>query len=486
MPQPSADPNDPLNWSRGRKYWHMFVILFWCFIVNAAIAWTGTAWAVWVVDLDTTYVDLNNGQGLLVFMCAFGCLFFQPYALKYGRRVPYIVASAFVLVGVGVGLTMTDTGLFFAYMVLSGFGSGPAYSTNETSIVDIMFLHQRGTWLGIYCLVLLLGNFLPPVAAGYIVEAQGWQWCFKYLLIFMGVATILLVFGAEETLYVREEEGETSPSETSAQHHQHPHDNGISTDHANATYLQRMTLFRRDTRIKLSYMALVFNPFRLMLFPAVVWASLMLSLATFMTSIVVTTQAGFFSAPPYNFGANALGLMYFAIIIGMVFGAILGGPLSDWIVAHLARRNDGVMEPEYRLWAYLPVPFTAATGILLYGVGASYGIHWVVPCIGLALIGFAMNAGAPISMAYAFDCYNELSGETVQLTNFVRNAVGGAITFVIQPWINQNGARNTSIIIAILVLVLNLSSVVFQIWGKTIRALTARRYKSLVEKAVYF
>ncbi|KAI1629310.1 major facilitator superfamily domain-containing protein [Exophiala viscosa] len=459
VPQPSSDPNDPLNWSRGRKYWHMFVILFWCFIVNAAqvptsfIAWTSPAWATWVVDLNTTYTDLSNGEGILVFLCAFGCLVFQPYALKYGRRLPYVVASAFVLVGLALGLAMKSIAFFYAYTALSGFGSGP--------VVDIMFLHQRGTWLGIYCLVLLVGNFLPPVAAGYIVDSQGWQWCFKYLLVFMSLATLLLVFGAEETLYVRDREQELASEqtaeqqgslETTAHHH-------IPTNHQKATYVQRMTLFRPDTRVRIGFWAFIISPFRLLLLPAIVWASVMLSLLTFMTSVVFTTQA------------RALGLMYFAVIIGMVFGTVLGGPFSDWIVLHLSRRNGGIMEPEYRLWAYLPVSFWAAALLILYGDGASYGVHWIVPCIGLTLIGLAMNAAAPVSMAYAFDCYNELSGETVQLTNFLRNAIGGAMTFVIQPW-------NTSITIAVLMFVLNLSSDM-RIW-------TAGRYRRLVEKEVYY
>jgi MFS family permease len=156
------------------------------------------------------------------------------------------------------------------------------------------------------------------------------------------------------------------------------------------------------------------------------------------------------------------------------------------LVLFLAKRNGGIFEPEQRLWVYHLVSVASAAGVIIYGVGASYGVHWIVPCIGLALIGFAMNAAIPIAMGYALDCYNDLSGEIVQLTNFLRNAIAGALTFVIQPWVNHNGARYTSVIIGLLLLAINLTSIVFQVWGKKFRANTAPRYRKLVEKEQYF
>lgn len=407
------------------------------------------------------------------------------------------------MIGLGVGLSMRSIGAFFVYMTLGGLGSGPAFSTNETSIVDIMFLHQRATWIAVWSLVLMLGNFLPPVAAGYIVDSQGWTWCLIYLLIFLGLATLLLISTGEETLYVRDVRGLTPvESHVSAQRPTEP--TQVSPDakspaseaptrfthHVSSTYellpyISRLTLFRRNSSIKVSYFALILQPFRLMMLPAVVWAGFMVALGSFLTSIVFTTQAYFFSAPPYNFPPATLGLMYFALIIGMIIGTAWGGPFGDWFVLFLARRNGGILEPEQRLWVYLPVSLASAAGVLLYGVGASYGLHWIVSCIGLALMGFAIDAALPVAMGYALDCYDDLSGEIVQLTSFIRNAVAGALTFIIQPWVNYNGPRNTSIIIAMLLLVLNLSSIVFQIWGKRIRVKTKPVYRKLVEQKVY-
>ena len=39
-PQPTASPNDPLSWSRPRKYWHVFLV---CFITSLTAATSNDA-----------------------------------------------------------------------------------------------------------------------------------------------------------------------------------------------------------------------------------------------------------------------------------------------------------------------------------------------------------------------------------------------------------------------------------------------------------
>lgn len=58
---------------------------------------------------------------------------------------------------------MHEIVFYFAYTILSGFGSAPSYSLNETSILDVSFLHQRGTLIGLYCLVTQFSNLLPQL-----------------------------------------------------------------------------------------------------------------------------------------------------------------------------------------------------------------------------------------------------------------------------------------------------------------------------------
>lgn len=54
---------------------------------------------------------------------------------------------------------------------------------------------------GIYLAVVIIGNYLGPVAAGYIAVNQSWRWVFWYCTIFMAVVTLVMVVFLEETKY---------------------------------------------------------------------------------------------------------------------------------------------------------------------------------------------------------------------------------------------------------------------------------------------
>ncbi|RKK12223.1 hypothetical protein BFJ66_g5438 [Fusarium oxysporum f. sp. cepae] len=182
-----------------------------------------------------------------------------------------------------------------------------------------------------------------------------------------------------------------------------------------------------------------------------------LAFLTLIVSVVMTTQASFFTIPPYNFTPAQMGLMYIPLMIGSFMGVFIGGALADWLLIRMVRKSDGIHEPENRLWVYLLVPLLAATGCLLYGVGASTGVYWVLQCIRLFLIGVYTKVCLPIALSYALDSYPELEDEIVQLSNFVRNLGGGALTFYIQPWINASGPRNTIIYLVVIIFVVQVT-----------------------------
>ncbi|CAG9983758.1 unnamed protein product [Clonostachys byssicola] len=400
---------------------------------------------------------------------------------------------------------MKDIRFWFAYQIIAGFGSAPAYSTIITSLLDVSFIHQRGSALGFFALVLISGNFLPPIAAGYIVDNQGWQWCFYYLLIFFGLSCLLLLFTAEETGFARATHKARSAingiailqnhdSSTKADRDVTKENTAGSAviepvasraersayeDAEKLSYYQKMGLYRENPDIKTGYWRLTFSVFKMALLPAAIWMTILFSIASFVVGVILGTLSSFFAEPPYNFSPSAMGLMFLALLIGAVIGSCWGGPFTDWLLLRLARRNGGLYEPEHRLYAYTIVPFLGAGGILLYGIGADQGLHWTIPCLGLLLVGIYLDASTPIAMGYALDSYSGLEDEILQLANVLRNVLGGAFSFGLQPWINHSGRRNTTICIAVMVFTFNITSIGFQLWGKRIRSMMAPTYYKL-------
>ncbi|KAL7767102.1 hypothetical protein ACKLNR_005018 [Fusarium oxysporum f. sp. zingiberi] len=147
----------------------------------------------------------------------------------------------------------------------------------------------------------------------------------------------------------------------------------------------------------------------------------------------MTTQASFFSIPPYNFTPAQMGLMYIALMTEALWEFLLATvgippgatPGSNWLPSVQRRRQ--------------------------------HGVYWVLPCIRLFLIGVYTNVCLPIALGYALDSYPELEDEIVQLSNFMRNVGGGALTFCIQPWINASGPRNTFIYLVVIIFVVQVT-----------------------------
>jgi MFS family permease len=403
---------------------------------------------------------------------------------------------------------MTSVGLYFVYMLLGGMGSAPSYSTIVTSLLDISFLHQKGRTLSMYGFVLLLGNFIGPLVAGYIVDGQGWVWVFRYLLILFCASTLLVLFTAEETSFARPSslvhEGIPVPDDTvEPQAMASKSKNIVNQNHSQTqtdtagpsqpeaanvaqlhrfTYHQKMAIYRNNLEVKASYWKLVVSMVKVATLPAAIWASIQLAFTTLVVGVIMTTQASLFSIPPYKFTPAQLGLMYIPLMVGSFIGVFVGGSFTDWLLVRMSRQNGGIHEPENRLWMYIPVPLLAAAGSLLYGIGGTPGAHWIIPCIGLVLIGIYINVGLPIALGYALDSYPALEDEIVQLSNFVRNVGGGAMTFCIQPWINMSGPRNTVIYIVVIVFVVHGTSILFQFWGKNLRRRSAPLYYKIYRR----
>jgi len=89
---------------------------------------------------------------------------------------------------------------------------------------------------------------------------------------------------------------------------------------------------------------LIIRPLPLLLFPQVLYAFVTgLSMSWF--SVLAGVSALIYGSPPYNFTVEQLGLL----CIGGVVASLLGfsaGPLNDWLCKVMARRNNGIYEPE--------------------------------------------------------------------------------------------------------------------------------------------
>lgn len=501
QPQPSSNPNDPLRWSQRKKLLQFWLLWLLSFMLAVTVNWNGPIWILWTEAFNCSFFDLNVTSAMCFIFLGLGCLFLQPTALKIGRRAIYLFCTVLAIAANIIVARATTLGSLYATNILGGLAAAPVDSLVEISTTDVFFQHERAEYLSWFILALYAGSDLGPVACGYIVKNLSWRWCGYIQVIIFGALLVVCVFFMEDTTFRRDYDSmkteenilEQIKSRESAAAPVSEKGNVMvgqsdsltataladSVDHTIPlrTYSQRMQLFQFEYADLRSWFTIFIRPFFLVGFPAVVWGGIIYGAQMMWLSLLLTTQAEIYSYAPYNFSTPQVGLTNLGALGGSVLGMFYGGKFVDWLTIKLARRNNGIMEPEFRLWAMiLPTLFNGG-GLLAYGLSSAYGAHWAISVVvGQGCLGFAMGSSGSICLTYAIDSYPKLASEALVLMLFVRNCIGCGFTFAIQPWLDRNGLKVTTWLMFMLAMVINGSFVLMILCGKSFRRWTKERY----------
>jgi hypothetical protein len=98
IPRPTADPDDPLNWSRSRKYISLFCTMTYVWMIGISSAAIYSVFGPISTATGLPLHDLNAGTGYMFLMFGWGCLVWQPLALTYGRRGVYLFSMLATIV----------------------------------------------------------------------------------------------------------------------------------------------------------------------------------------------------------------------------------------------------------------------------------------------------------------------------------------------------------------------------------------------------
>jgi len=122
-----------------------------------------------------------------------------------------------------------------------------------------------------------------------------------------------------------------------------------------------------------------------------------------------------------------------------VLGCVAGGPISDYVVAFVAKRRKGYFKPEFRLWAMIPACIFGPIGLLMWGFGLGHHLDPMVAIVGSGVSYGVLCAVPAIGMTYVVDSHRPLSGETMTVLTAFKNTFGFALSFAVTPWIEKDG-----------------------------------------------
>ncbi|OKL61889.1 hypothetical protein UA08_02836 [Talaromyces atroroseus] len=504
IPQPSSHPDDPLNWSYKRKTLNSFCQMAWCFFAAALISGLSPSYLLISDDTGISVADLSTGNGIMYLFMGWGTLLTQNLAQNWGRR-PVLVIG---LLGASLltiwSAYIQSVGEWYANRVLIGIFISPQEALIELCISDVQFTHDRGFHMGIYNWTLWCGAFLAPIAGGFVADSLGWRWIQYILAIICACVSIFIFFAFEETMFFRKasinsqetimtaEPSLSSSSSVDAEKGINNPQVDISSTTTTPTssessltknYAQKLKLWGlRSPEQPYTFLRSIYLSFRLLLFPTHIFSGLLVGCILAWYNVLGGSLAEVLGGAPYNFTTDQIGLTYFASVIGVSVGCYFSGWMSDILAIRLARRRQGIKEPEDRLWMALIAVFAHPLGCLLYGVGASHHIHWIGVVIGVAFLCLTLPMGSGLAITYIIDSQKELAGESIVTVILIRNTIGFAFAYAVNPMIDNMGLQNTFILIAVLGVFFWCGCFLWICVGKSARRFIAEPYWAIVRK----
>ncbi|KAK4103401.1 MFS general substrate transporter [Parathielavia hyrcaniae] len=218
VPQPSDDPDDPLNWPTWKKE-----LNFWSLLLMVAI--TGVTKTIFVTagsqlteSYRASYTAVAAVTGVPLILSALSGFLCLVASRICGKRPLYVASLLLVFIG-----TVWNTNVASSYAqcmaarVFQGLGWGAFDTLVLASIQDTYFEHERGRPIAIYSIVAVATTWGAPLIGGVTSEGQaGFSLQFTILSAFFVVAVPAVTLGAPETAFDRAFTVAQTPSTTTS------------------------------------------------------------------------------------------------------------------------------------------------------------------------------------------------------------------------------------------------------------------------------
>ena len=192
---------------------------------------------------------------------------------------------------------------------------------------------------------------------------------------------------------------------------------------------------------------LIFSPIALLLslYTAFVFGLIFLLFATFPTVFEEN----------YGFSPGVSGLAYIGLGLGMIFGIVLFGLLSDKLMQQKRPDEEGdavatpnnpssshatIAHPERRLPLMMWIPPIVPAAIFWYGWTADKHVHWIVPILGTFFVGLGSFFIVMPAQTYLVDIFGaHAAASAIAANNMVKNVFGAFLALTAPPLYDHLG-----------------------------------------------
>ncbi|KAM0551707.1 hypothetical protein ACHAPJ_008274 [Fusarium lateritium] len=454
------DPENPYNWSLGKKRLVIGLGLYATFIsmMNGSIITTAheainKEFHISDSAFPHSYWPLTSwGLGGALFS-----LVLLPIMEDFGTRMVFLtIYLVFLCFLIPVGLAPN-----FATLIITRFFSGGCVAILGNSVAGIISNvlytdRERTTPNALFITTYLVSSSLGPIIGASIFQYLDWRWIGYIELIWTGVFFPIFILALPET------RGSAILTARARQQRK----KGPGFEIYSRKEMESKSIMR-------ALWASVQRPLYLLctetvVFIATLWATFSLGSVYIFTQSVEQVFSGL-----YDWDAVQGGYIQVAIVVGELLGFVLC-LRTDFLFYASALRNTeepGKPIPEARLYAAVIGGFVGVTGGMFIYAWTSYPyIHWIAPSVGLCMVGMGTTAVVVSNINYLIDAYSLYAGSALGAVTLGENLGVAFLPLAASSMYTNLGFQWASSLLGFISLALAATPIAMFIWGKEIRA----------------
>lgn len=378
-----------------------------------------------------------------------------PVMEDFGIRTVFLVTYFFfVCLLIPIGLSQN-----FATLIVVRFFSGGCVQLLSNAVAGIISNvfqgdRARSIPISLYVTTYLVATSMGPVIGSSILHFLSWRWIGYIELIWTAVFFPIFFIGLPES------RGSVILL-AKAKRMRHEGKKAYTAEELDPTPLSQVV-------IKSVQRPLYMFCTESVVFVAALWAAFSLGTIYLFTQSVEQVYGEI-----YGWDAVQAGFVQIAIVIGELFGWGFCVFTNRWYYASAARNTEtrGTPIPEARLYPSVIGGFFGVTGgMFMYGWTSFSTIHWMVPTVGLAMVGFGTTAVVVSIANYLIDAYSKYAASALGAVGLVENASIASLPLAATAMYTDLGSQWASSLLAFVSLALVATPFAVLNWGKEIRS----------------
>ncbi|KAH9853814.1 MFS transporter [Lenzites betulinus] len=410
--EPGADPyevqldpeDDPKRMPSWRKW--VAVIVISCASLCATFASSVASFTEpgLAHDLHTSHEVTILSISLYVLGLGVGPLFVGPLSELYGRNIIYQTSYVLFFAFTWPTAFPPNIAVFLLFRFITGLCGAAFLSVAGGSVSDLFDNAHVATPMAVYTISPFIGPVIGPLIGGFIVQNTDWRWCYRVLLIWQFVQTILLFVVVPETYapVILKVKAKKLRKSTGDEKWWAPLDRQEYN-------LVGMILHSCRTPFEL----LIYDRMALLLD---IWSALLLGILYLAFQAFPIIFEGV-----HGFNSQQTGLTFLGIGLGMVV-SLCGQPYWNGLFRRESIKHNGNAPPEVRLLMAELGAILAPLGLYILAFTTYKQVHWIAPILGSIPFGAGVYFIFTGVFTYLVTAYRPIAASAMAANSAVRSS----------------------------------------------------------------